>query len=209
MHDALARLLLAPASAVLPRRRRAARTHALGPAARHQGLLRHGPAPRGSARVPLHDQPRAQPAACSSQAYTDGAQRPHLDVSRLPADGLTRSRRCIYLLDNFFMAYADHMIRPHPALPRAVPAARPGRSTRRRRRLARFRRATSATCRSGQPDLDPPAGLRARRRAGRVPPARGGTAPRTRSSGCSTSSCELLAEIIPLHRSWPNGARSS
>ena len=37
----------------------------------------------------------------------------HLDVSRLPADGLAHDDAC-YLLDNFFMAYADTMIRPHP-----------------------------------------------------------------------------------------------
>jgi alpha-amylase/alpha-mannosidase (GH57 family) len=40
------------------------------------------------------------------------ADRPLL-VSRVPADGLTEAD-CLYLLDNFFMANADHMIRPLP-----------------------------------------------------------------------------------------------
>ncbi|HWE40726.1 MAG TPA: glycoside hydrolase family 57 protein [Isosphaeraceae bacterium] len=47
------------------------------------------------------------------QAYVDGATDRHLTVSRTPADGLDRDD-ALYLLDNFFMAYADAMIRPHP-----------------------------------------------------------------------------------------------
>jgi len=47
------------------------------------------------------------------QAYVDGAGDRHLDVSRQPADGLSRDDAC-YLLDHFFMAYPDAMIRPHP-----------------------------------------------------------------------------------------------
>lgn len=46
------------------------------------------------------------------QAYVDGATDRHLLVSRLPADGL-RHEDALYLLDNFFMAHADVMIRPH------------------------------------------------------------------------------------------------
>src|SRR5262249_43012452 len=36
-----------------------------------------------------------------------------LDVSRIPADDLSEDD-CLYLLDHFFMANPDHMIRPHP-----------------------------------------------------------------------------------------------
>lgn len=48
------------------------------------------------------------------QAYTDrGRSDRHLDVSRTPADGLSEND-LHYLLDNFFMANAEGMIRPHP-----------------------------------------------------------------------------------------------
>ncbi len=46
--------------------------------------------------------------------YTDhGASDRHLDVSRMSADGLSRDE-ATYLLDHFFMANADSMIRPSP-----------------------------------------------------------------------------------------------
>jgi alpha-amylase/alpha-mannosidase (GH57 family) len=48
------------------------------------------------------------------QDYTEhGATDRPLQVSRLPADSLTESDS-LYLLDHFFMANADHMIRPFP-----------------------------------------------------------------------------------------------
>lgn len=48
------------------------------------------------------------------EAYTKhGRSDRHLDVSRMPADGLGETDAC-YLLDNFFMANADNMIRPYP-----------------------------------------------------------------------------------------------
>src|SRR5207253_1301083 len=48
------------------------------------------------------------------QAYTDaGATDRFLIVSRKPADGLDESD-CLFLLDNFFMANPDSMIRPFP-----------------------------------------------------------------------------------------------
>jgi alpha-amylase/alpha-mannosidase (GH57 family) len=47
------------------------------------------------------------------QAYVDGATDRHLRVSRAPADGLTRDD-VLYLLDHFFMANPDAMIRPYP-----------------------------------------------------------------------------------------------
>ncbi|MBI3837150.1 MAG: alpha-amylase/alpha-mannosidase [Planctomycetia bacterium] len=47
-------------------------------------------------------------------AYTGGsAEDDHLRISRLPADDLSEADR-LYLLDNFFMANPDHMIRPFP-----------------------------------------------------------------------------------------------
>jgi alpha-amylase/alpha-mannosidase (GH57 family) len=46
------------------------------------------------------------------EAYAAGATDRHLQVSRLPADGLSRDDAC-YLLDHFFMAFHDTMIRPH------------------------------------------------------------------------------------------------
>jgi alpha-amylase/alpha-mannosidase (GH57 family) len=46
-------------------------------------------------------------------AYTEhGRQDDHLRVSRLPADSLGEADR-LYLLDNFFMAHPQHMIRPY------------------------------------------------------------------------------------------------
>jgi alpha-amylase/alpha-mannosidase (GH57 family) len=45
--------------------------------------------------------------------YTEaGASDRHLDVSRIPAGDLSESD-VVYLLDNFFMANVDNMIRPH------------------------------------------------------------------------------------------------
>src|SRR3954467_15141696 len=47
-------------------------------------------------------------------AYTErGASDRFLDVSRVPADGLSEDH-CLFLLDHFFMANADTMIRPFP-----------------------------------------------------------------------------------------------
>jgi alpha-amylase/alpha-mannosidase (GH57 family) len=47
-------------------------------------------------------------------AYTDlKKQDEHLRVSRLPPDSLSEAER-LYLLDNFFMANPEHMIRPYP-----------------------------------------------------------------------------------------------
>ncbi|MDG3004157.1 glycoside hydrolase family 57 protein [Paludisphaera mucosa] len=47
------------------------------------------------------------------EAYVGGATDKHLIVSRKPVDGLDRED-VFYLLDNFFMAFPDSMIRPHP-----------------------------------------------------------------------------------------------
>ncbi len=48
------------------------------------------------------------------QAYTDrGATDRFLEVSRRPADGLSEAD-CLFLLDHFFMANPEQMIRPYP-----------------------------------------------------------------------------------------------
>ncbi len=48
------------------------------------------------------------------QGYTDrGAGDRFLDVSRIPADSL-KQEQALFLLDNFFMASAEHLIRPYP-----------------------------------------------------------------------------------------------
>ncbi len=46
-------------------------------------------------------------------AYVNGATDTHLRVSRTPADGLTH-QDAVYLLDHFFMANPEAMIRPYP-----------------------------------------------------------------------------------------------
>ncbi len=47
------------------------------------------------------------------EAYVGGASDTHLKLSRRPADGLDHDDAC-WVLDNFFMAFPDAMIRPHP-----------------------------------------------------------------------------------------------
>src|SRR5205085_6432140 len=48
------------------------------------------------------------------QAYTErGASDRFLDVARMPADGLSEAD-ALFLLDHFFMANPEHMIRPFP-----------------------------------------------------------------------------------------------
>jgi len=47
------------------------------------------------------------------EAYVDGASDDHLTLSRRPADDLTAVDACA-VLDSFFMAFPDTMIRPHP-----------------------------------------------------------------------------------------------
>src|SRR5437879_11834958 len=48
------------------------------------------------------------------QRYTDGGGSDQfLDVARKPADGLTESD-ALFLLDHFFMAHTEHMVRPYP-----------------------------------------------------------------------------------------------
>src|SRR3954451_9209522 len=71
------------------------------------------------------------------QAYTErGATDRPLQVSRLPADGLTEED-CLYLLDHFFMANTEQMIRPFPRYFELHQRRAPGRNTA-REALRRF-----------------------------------------------------------------------
>ena len=64
--------------------------------------------------MPVDDSPLTRASLLVQlQAYVDGATDRHLRISRMPADGLEHDD-AIYLLDNFFMANPDGMIRPHP-----------------------------------------------------------------------------------------------
>ena len=171
--------------------------------------LGHGPAPRGGARVPLHDQPRAQPARPARGLRRTGrTDQPPAASRGCPPTASSRDD-ALYLLDHFFMANPDAMIRPHPryhelylqrglgvdtgrAGPAPLPRARPPRP-------------------AGlvQPDLDAPA--RSSRRTPSWPSSRPRAAatPRTRSTGCSTSSATCSARSSRCTASSPTAARSS
>jgi alpha-amylase/alpha-mannosidase (GH57 family) len=72
------------------------------------------------------------------QAYSErGASDRFLDVSRVPADSL-RESDCLFLLDHFFMANAEHMIRPFPRYAELHQMRGHGRNTA-REALRRFR----------------------------------------------------------------------
>jgi alpha-amylase/alpha-mannosidase (GH57 family) len=74
------------------------------------------------------------------QAYTErGATDQFLTVSRKPADGLTEAD-CLFLLDNFFMASPDQMIRPFPRYAELYQRRGLGRNSA-REALRRFREA--------------------------------------------------------------------
>jgi len=71
------------------------------------------------------------------QAYTErGATDQYLEASRKPADGLTEED-CLFLLDHFFMANHDYMIRPYPRYRELLQRRGPGRNTA-REALRRF-----------------------------------------------------------------------
>ncbi len=62
-------------------------------------------------------------------AYTEhNASDRFLDVSRIPADGLSEAD-CLFLLDHFFMANAEHMILPFPRYAELYQRRGLGRST--------------------------------------------------------------------------------
>src|SRR5262249_39502127 len=61
------------------------------------------------------------------EAYTErGATDRFLNVSRVPADGLSEDD-CLFLLDHFFMANPDTMIRPFPRYAELHQRRAPGR----------------------------------------------------------------------------------
>jgi alpha-amylase/alpha-mannosidase (GH57 family) len=71
------------------------------------------------------------------QAYTErGASDRFLDVSRIPADGLSEAD-CLFLLDHFFMANHEHMILPFPRYAELFHRRGAGRNTA-REALRRF-----------------------------------------------------------------------
>ena len=71
------------------------------------------------------------------QQYTEkGATDRFLQAARKPADGL-EEEDCLFLLDNFFMANHDHMIRPFPRYHELLLRRGPGRNTA-REALRRF-----------------------------------------------------------------------
>jgi alpha-amylase/alpha-mannosidase (GH57 family) len=62
-------------------------------------------------------------------AYAErGASDRFLDVARVPADGLGEAD-ALFLLDNFFMANAEHMILPHPRYAELYRRRAPGRNS--------------------------------------------------------------------------------
>src|SRR5215831_1689677 len=68
------------------------------------------------------------------QRYTErGGSDQFLDVSRRPADGLSEAD-ALFLLDHFFMAHAEHMIRPFPRYHELYLRRSPGRGTAREAR---------------------------------------------------------------------------
>ncbi len=72
------------------------------------------------------------------QAYTErGASDRFLDATRVPADSLQESD-CLFLLDHFFMANAEYMIRPFPRYAEMYQMRGLGRNTA-RESLRRFR----------------------------------------------------------------------
>jgi alpha-amylase/alpha-mannosidase (GH57 family) len=71
-------------------------------------------------------------------AYTErGASDRFLDVARVPADGLSEGD-CLFLLDHFFMANHEHMIRPFPRYAELLQRRAQGKNTA-REALRRFR----------------------------------------------------------------------
>src|SRR5438309_9496803 len=71
------------------------------------------------------------------EAYTErGASDRFLDVSRIPADGLSEDDG-LFLLDHFFMANPDHMIRPFARYAELYQRRAAGRNTA-REALRRF-----------------------------------------------------------------------
>ncbi len=102
------------------------------------------------------------------EAYVDGATDTHLTLSRRPADGLSREDACA-ILDTFFMAIPDTMIRPHPRY-HELYLLRSSWNSAARQALGRFRPARPPRPPGlVEPGVGPPPGLREGPRAGGVP----------------------------------------
>ena len=137
------------------------------------------------------------------QAYADG----HRD--RSPARGHAACHRqrisaeedAEYILDNFFMANPDHVIRPWPRSPTNCCCVADSAGPRRPRTPEAVQRSRSArSAGSLQPGVDPSAGVRARQRSPGTP-REGAFLFRERQAGRRSRSIrEILRQIIPLHR---------
>jgi alpha-amylase/alpha-mannosidase (GH57 family) len=133
------------------------------------------------------------------RAYTeDHRQDEHLRVSRLPADSLSEADR-LYLLDNFFMANPDQMIRPYPRYWELYEQRAPGRDNA-ARALRRFsaQDVLDLQCLNNMAWFHPIAferfvDLNEFRRKGH-----GWT--EAEKQWLLDKQLELLAEVIPLHR---------
>ena len=142
------------------------------------------------------------------EAYVAGATDTHLTMSRRPVDGLDRdgrrlpARQLLHGLRRLDDPAAS-------AVSRAVHAARVVGRLRPTRRWRGSGRAICATFRSGRtwPGSIPCSSRRTRSSPSSRP--RGATTPRTRSSGCWTSSASCWARSFRCIASWPSAARSS
>ena len=198
---------LAPASAVLPRRRRGREPDALGPAARDQGLPGDGPPPGGGPRVPLHDQPGAEPAGPARGVRRRGHRHPPDALAppgRRPGPGgrLRDPRHVLHGLPG----HDDPAASALPgALPDAVVVEQLGQAGPRPFPPARPPRPPGLV----EPGVGPPA--RSSRRTPSWPSSRprAGTTPRRRSSGSWTSSDRCWPGDPPASRAGrtrPGGA---
>ena len=192
-------LSVASASAVLSGRRRGRESDAVGPAARHQGLLGHGPCcwPRcpSSRRRSIS----CPACSCSFGIHRRAATRTPICASRGCRPTACRADDVGYLLDNFFMVHPDHNDPPVPALPRAVREARLGGRSGRAGGASDSRSATFSICNAGRTWSGctrwPSNSTRSWPRFA----TRGSIGPRAKSNGCWTSRWSCLREVIPLH----------
>ncbi len=198
---------VAPAPAVLPRRRRRREPDAVGQAARDQGLPGDGAAPRGGARIPLHDQPGAQPAQSTRGLRRRGHRHAPVALAtprRRPVPG--RRLRDPRLVLHGLPGHDDPAASPVPrALSAAIVLEQRGAAGPRPLPPARPARPASLV----EPGVDPPDPLREGRRARRVP-RQGTTLHRGRQDVASRQAAAAAwPGSSPCTASWPSAARSS